>query len=180
MFRFIHRWRCPHDYVETGMTERLVNEGASACLEPWVRLTCVDCGKHIERPEVLHRAEMSRRHHTVQEPRGDQPMPIPKQTRRRRERFAEELQHLYDHQLVTIRRTLDDDTLNGSDVLRRAQTDDTLVVNLLASMVHNLFETTTTLRRNYPDDALTQAFRDDHDAYRRDGLARKHDTLSRR
>lgn len=107
-------------------------------------------------------------------------MPIPKQTRRRRERFAEELQRLYDHQLATIRKTLRDDTLNGSDVLRRAQTDDTLVVNLLASMVHNLFETTTTLRRDYRGDALTQAFRDDHDAYRRDGLARKPDTLSHR
>ena len=64
MFRFIrqaiHRSRCHHDLVETGTTEHLVNEGAGVYLETWVHLTCVDCAKRIERPEVLHRGGTTR------------------------------------------------------------------------------------------------------------------------
>ena len=59
----IFRLWCQHEYNVIGTHQKLVNEGASVALETWVRLTCADCGKRIERPEVLHRHEELQQHY---------------------------------------------------------------------------------------------------------------------
>lgn len=86
------------------------------------------------------------------------------------QRLARKLNELYATHRDVVRATYPGMTLDGTAVLRLAKTDASQLTQLLAEMTRSLFETTTNTLARYPQMTLDKTFRDDYDAYVREGL----------